>query len=149
MVDSDRYDAYCFEADIDPLIAEPIDWSEAVNKMEAKAASFSPNTTLNKIRCEVSQKCCDFSDNKGIYRLNVPTGGGKNTVITEICTSSCPKKHNCGHIYYVIPYTTILDQTADAVKEICGDDMVLEHHSGFINDDDENIHYIHRGGTRR
>lgn len=136
LVDSDRYDAYCFEADIDPLLAEPIDWSEAVNKMEAKAASFSPNTTLNKIRCEVSQKCCDFSDNKGIYRLNVPTGGGKTLSSLRFALHHA-QKHNCGHIYYVIPYTTILDQTADAIREICGDDMVLEHHSAFINDDDE------------
>lgn len=91
LVDSDRYDAYCFEADIDPLIAEPIDWSEAVNKMEAKAASFSPNTTLNKIRCEVSQKCCVFPVTKEYTGSMVPHGGRKNTVITEICTSSCPK----------------------------------------------------------
>lgn len=60
LVDSDRYDAYCFEADIDPLIAEPIDWSEAVNKMEAKAASFSPNTTLNKIRAKCLKNAVIF-----------------------------------------------------------------------------------------
>ena len=35
-------------------------------------------------------------------------------------------------IIYVVPYTSIIEQTADVFREILGADQVLEHHSGVL-----------------
>lgn len=40
-------------------------------------------------------------------------------------------------IFYIIPFTTIIDQNAKEIKDILGhEDMILEHHSNLIADAD-------------
>ncbi|MCD8391223.1 MAG: CRISPR-associated helicase Cas3' [Firmicutes bacterium] len=137
LIDADRYDAYCFESGTKFKTAEIPDWSDALGNMEEKAGKFTPNTPINKVRCDISRSCFEAAGRGGgIYRLSVPTGSGK-TLSSLRFALNFAHKNNSAHIFYVIPYTTIIDQTAKDVKEICGDDMVLEHHSGIIVEDDD------------
>jgi CRISPR-associated endonuclease/helicase Cas3 len=136
LIDADRWDAFCFEAGLDPFNFEAPKWERAAEKMEEKAAGFSPNTPINEMRCKISDRCFEFAKRPaGIYRLSVPTGGGK-TLSSLRYSLQFAAKNNVSHIFYVIPFRTILDQTAAEVRAVCGDDMVLEHHSGIVVEDE-------------
>lgn len=61
--------------------------------------------------------------------------------------------HSMNRIIIAIPYTSIIVQTAGLLKEIFGEENVLEHHSNFDPDDikDEEIgkkqNWLQRIGT--
>ena len=43
-------------------------------------------------------------------------------------------KHKLDRIIYVIPYTSIIEQTADVFRSIFGDENIVEHHSNLNRD---------------
>src|SRR5699024_1678605 len=48
-------------------------------------------------------------------------------------------KHNKKRIIYVVPYTTIIEQNAEDVREILDEEThILEHHSNVIEDENDN-----------
>jgi CRISPR-associated endonuclease/helicase Cas3 len=134
LIDADRWDAFCFEAELDPFQYNIPNWAQAAEKMEKKVSLFSPNTPINKMRCKISDKCFEFAKRpRGIYRLSVPTGGGKTlSSLRYALQFAARNEKDVSHIFYVIPFRTILDQTAKEIRSVCGDDMVLEHHSGIV-----------------
>lgn len=143
LIDSDRFDAYCYEAGIIPLPPEAPDWKTMAENLEKRISQFKADTPINKARAYISDKCLEASDNPlGIYRLSVPTGGGK-TLSSLRFALNFAKKNGCSHVFYVIPYTTIIDQTAAEVCSICGKENVTVHHSGIIPEEEtENIYRL-------
>ena len=87
--------------------------------------------TINGHRTEIL-KCCIKKGNekKGLFRLTVPTGGGK-TVASLAFALNHAAKHEMKRIIYVIPYTSIIEQNAKVFCDILGEDNVLEHHSSI------------------
>ena len=83
-------------------------------------------------RCRAHGRTCL----KGYYSLFLPTGGGK-TLSSMAWALETALKHEAQRIIYVIPYTSIITQTAGIFREIFGEENVLEHHSDISFSGDE------------
>ena len=91
---------------------------------------FSTEGKINEARRAFLNRCRAHGHTcpKGYYSLFLPTGGGK-TLSSMAWALETALKHEAKRIIYVIPYTSIITQTAGIFREIFGEENVLEHHS--------------------
>lgn len=99
---------------------------------------FPPNGSLNEQRCKILKQCIQSGEtlSPGLFSLTVPTGGGK-TVASLAFAITHARRHGLKRIIYVIPYTSIIEQTAQKFREVLGEEAVLEHHSNLAYDLEE------------
>lgn len=101
---------------------------------------FQQDTPINKVRSQFLQTCKSEGQKaeNGVYSLFLPTGGGK-TLSSMAWALENVVAHRKSRIIYVIPYTSIISQTAQTFREIFGASCVLEHHSDvdFMDENEE------------
>ena len=139
VIDADRYDTCCFAANRETTENTPFhEWDLLIQNLEEKLASFTADTPIEKTRAAISETCKNFAQNPtGIYRLNVPTGGGKTLSSLRFALNHA-KEQKKTRIVYAIPYTTIIDQNAEVIHQtLKKDEIILEHHSNIIRENSD------------
>lgn len=98
--------------------------------MEEKTRNCA-RTPVNAVRSEILSECRSAALRApGLFSLMVPTGGGK-TLSSMAFALDHAVKYGKKRVIYVIPYTTIIEQTAAILRAIFGEMNVVEHHSNL------------------
>ncbi len=100
-------------------------------KIETDERKTVAEKLLIKKKNEVLTACLEAgkSVDKGLYTLTVPTGGGKTFASLAFALEHASEQ-KMSRVIYVIPYTSIIDQTVDTFEKILGKENVLAHHFG-------------------
>lgn len=109
----------------------------ALENVNQRLESFQVETELQKARALLQSQAFENAKTTAeIYLLNMPTGSGKTLASVKIALERVilQKKKR---IIYVIPYNSIIDQTAEVFNELFQNNLeILRHQSTF---DYENI----------
>lgn len=89
----------------------------------------STRNKINNIRTEIYTQCLSKAkERKGIFLLTISVGGGKTLTSTAFSLDhAC--YHNMDRIIYTAPLTSIIEQNSKVLREACGENNVIEHHS--------------------
>ena len=128
LVDADYSDTATHFTPTQP--SNPIDLPVLAERLNTYYSRFGqPNSILNQLRSDIHDHCVRAAAGPiGLYRLAVPTGGGK-TLSGMAFALQHALAHGLERIIVAVPYLSITEQTADIYRSIFGERAVLEHHS--------------------
>lgn len=148
LVDADHSDtAGHFDPDLhttrSELTNQQHSLAELKHKLDTHLAGFAdaPDTPVNRVRAQVLQHCrAAAGQAPGCFSLTVPTGGGKTLAsmafaLDHALAASTPDQTPFERIIVVLPFTSIIEQSAQVYRDIFGDDNVLEHHANWEADE--------------
>ena len=135
LVDADYLDTEAFMSP-DRYASRPRqpNLAELKSKFDSAMAgliSCATATPVNQLRGEILADCRKAAVSApGLFSLTVPTGGGKTLSGTAFALDHAVM-HGKARIIYVIPFTSIIEQTAEVLRSYFGKENVLEHHSNL------------------
>ena len=118
-------------------------WSRYQAFMD-KIQTNAPDTPVNRIRKNILENTLNHAqDRKGFFSMTVPTGGGKTLASLGFALKHA-REHGLRKIIYVIPYSTIIEQTTDVLQGVFGESdenprNVLEHHAEAAWREDDGV----------
>jgi CRISPR-associated endonuclease/helicase Cas3 len=140
LTDADWLDTEChFNWDIsEKRKSKVFDVAYLLDKLENDLRSKSKvgylNVLRNKVRAYAISKA---QSDTGFFSMTLPTGMGK-TLASVSWALHHAKYNELKRIIIVLPFISIIDQTAEELKRIFGEEWVLEHHSNFNEDEEAN-----------
>ena len=143
LVDADWTDTASFMGGT-PLPSSPSDrqrqevWDLLSGRMEGFIRAMKAERPIDLLRQEISGQCLSAAQRlpAGIYRLYVPTGGGKTYSALRFCVETA-RRQNAQRLFYFAPYKSITRQNADNIRRALGAEYVLEHHSDVLFEPDQ------------
>lgn len=113
------------------------DFAKALEKVDGELAKFKCDTAVRTARKSLQEQAFSACQYGGIHIMNMPTGSGKTLCSIRLALQKAVSEGK-KRIIYVIPYTSIIEQTADVFTGIFGDVLpVVQHHSNYCPDEDE------------
>lgn len=95
---------------------------ELLKKLQSHVAPWlkEPKNELCAKRSDILRRCLQGGEEeKGLFTLTVPTGGGK-TVSSLAFALTHAVRHGMKRVVYVIPYTSIIEQNAKVLRRFWG-----------------------------
>jgi len=132
-LDTERFYAGGAERDLrqQPALAE---LKARLDAYLSHIAQDSEATSMNAMRARVLDACRTKAElEPGAFTLTVPTGGGK-TLASLAFALEHAVKYGLRRVIVVIPFTSIIEQTAAVYREALGENAVLEHHTNVDPD---------------
>lgn len=135
LVDADSLDTEAFVSQEKSFARGQYDSFETLQKnfenyMQEKS-TITKDSPLNRERKKIYSQCIEAGSlQPGFFTLTVPTGGGKTLSSMGFALEHL-KNYNRKRIFYIIPYTSIIEQNAKVFRDVFGSRNVLEHHSNF------------------
>ena len=136
IVSGDRQDTASFMFNQSLEDVKP-DWKKLAARIDNYINNLPVKHDIDNARAYISNACKEAADkNSGVYRLDVPTGGGKTYASLRYAVSHAAK-YNKRRIFFVMPLLSIIEQNAADIRNVVNDDsLILEHHSDVINETD-------------
>ena len=107
---------------------------QALDRYLADKQATAPHSSVNQVRAKVLSYCREASiASPGFFSLNVPTGGGK-TLASMAFSLDHALHHNLHRVIVAIPFTSIIEQSADVYRSAFGtsaDGTLVEHHTNL------------------
>lgn len=115
-------------------ISATLEIDSMINKLEEEFSGKPKDGELNQLRNDARNQVIEKAAMpSGFYSLTLPTGMGK-TLTSMAWALRHAKENNLKRIIIVLPFVNIIDQTAQTLKDIFGEEAVLEHHSSYNED---------------
>jgi CRISPR-associated endonuclease/helicase Cas3 len=128
LVDGDFLDTEAFVTGCARRLSEFPSLGTLYDQFFQTLEKYDQTIPVNHIRAGVREQCeMKAFQPKGFFSLTVPTGGGK-TLSSLAFALKHARQHGMRRIIYVVPFTTIIEQTARVFREKLGANAVLEHH---------------------
>lgn len=131
LTDADFLDTEHF---FNPLVERDLtaDFHYALQALNDKIQAFQADTPVKRARAELMfQVTQNAESSKQINLVNMPTGSGK-TLTSMKAALEIVIKEDKRRVIYVIPYTSIIEQTAQEFSTIFGEKVnILQHHSNY------------------
>jgi len=111
-----------------------LDADSLLDALNKRFSSFRQDTPLNDLRTKVRLYAQNLAnESQGCFSMTLPTGMGKTLCSINWALHHAKAHSNIKRIVIVLPFISIIDQTASELKSIFKDyDVVLEHHSNVI-----------------
>jgi CRISPR-associated endonuclease/helicase Cas3 len=136
LVDADRLDTETFMDGARSAYGNIANLLADFDRHMAAFAASADNTPVNVIRANILRQCREKASlAPGLFSLTVPTGGGK-TLSGMAFALRHAMQHKKQRVIYVIPYTSIIEQTANTFRAIFGNNVV-EHHANLDPDKED------------
>lgn len=118
------------------VLNEETDWLAARDFFETKIQRFPTGGKIQALRSVISEDCRQAASRQGgIYRLVVPTGGGKTLASLRYALHHICEHESKRRIFYIIPFLSILEQNAQVIRDYLGKpQLVFEHHSNLVQE---------------
>ena len=134
LVDADAIETRRFYDEADGEAAEPplASIPALLEALRHRQASRSPPASdVDWLRADVlTHAIGQAALPPGLFTLTVPTGGGKTLTSLRFALEHAVS-HAMRRVVYVVPYTSIIEQTASVFRDVLGAGNVLEHHASF------------------